>query len=54
MIMLMNPTTGSVDTAKNWQADFENCTAEEWGGETFEDGGLIEVVKNAAGDWVEA
>ena len=44
--MLMNPYTGSVAPESEWRADFENVTAEQWGGESFEDGELIEVVRN--------
>ena len=46
---LMNPMTGSVDTLKEWQKVFENCTPDEWGGETFEAAGLVEVVPNIEG-----
>lgn len=42
-VFLMNPHTGSVDTAENWAA--EGCTPEN--------SELIEVVK-VNGDWVEA
>jgi len=42
--MLMNPSTGSVDTADNWNAE----------GHTQQNADLIEVVKNDSGDWVEA
>ena len=52
--MLMNPATGSVATLKEWKDDFESMTAEEWGGETFESAGLVEVVQDENGDWIEA
>jgi len=52
--MLMNTATGSVASESEWMADFERMSAEEWGGEAFEDAGLVEVVKNSAGSWVEA
>ena len=61
--MLMNPYTGSVAPEGEWRADFENMTAEEWGGENFEDNALVEVVPNVKGtpgynpeygDWREA
>jgi hypothetical protein len=29
-------------------------SAEEWGGETFEDADLIEVVQDENGNWIEA
>lgn len=48
--MLMNPYTGSVAPESEWRADFENMTAEQWGGESFEDGELIEVVRNTPGE----
>lgn len=44
--MLMNPATGSVATESEWREDFACMSNEEWGGETFEDAELIEVVKN--------
>ena len=47
--MLMNPVTGSVATEAEWRADFASMSAEELGGENFEDGGLIEVVENIPG-----
>lgn len=50
----MNPATGSVATLEEWNADFESMTAEEWGGETFESAGLVEVVQDENGDWIEA
>ena len=52
--MLMNPATGSVATLEEWKADFESMTAEEWGGQNFEDAGLVEVVQDENGDWIEA
>ena len=57
----MNGATGSVDTGLSWIADFiddvtaGNCKGEidrifaEWQGEP----GLIEVVQDQDGDWVE-
>ena len=45
MTYLMNVATGSVDTKENWESEgytIENTT------------GLIEVVKDESGDWVEA
>lgn len=62
-MMLMNPNTGSVASREEWEADFQSMTAEEWGGEKFEDAGLVEVTPNIentpdydpqAGDWREA
>jgi len=44
----MNPHTGSIDTEENWRSDFASMTSEEWGGETFDDAGLIEVDKNGS------
>lgn len=41
---LMNPHTGSVDTAENWAAE----------GYTTDNSGLIEVLQDANGDWIEA
>ena len=48
-IMLMNPATGSVATESEWLDTFESMSAEEWGGEYFEDAGLIEVEENIEG-----
>ena len=63
----MNPVTGSVASLEEWKADFADISPEErpevWGGQKFEDGGLIEVVPNVEGqpgydpnygDWREA
>jgi len=52
-IYLMNPHTGSVAPEAEWMADFESMTAEEWGGERFEDAGLIEVIRDREGNWTE-
>ena len=53
--MLMNPATGSVATIEEWKADFESMTAEEWGGQNFEDAGLVEVIwKEESNDLSEA
>lgn len=46
MTYLMNPVTGSVASRSEWEDDFQNMTAEEWGGPDFDDAGLIEVVPN--------
>ena len=56
MKMLMNVTTGSVDTAENWEADSEQdgCGREPWDFDAaVANDDLVEVVKDAAGDWVE-
>ena len=62
--MLMNPATGSVAPESEWRKDFEDAKAYAeshgedlaaiWGGETFEDAGLVEVRRNADGEWEEA
>ena len=46
---LMNPATGSVASLEEWQEDFEHLSADEWGGDSFEDANLIEVVPNVEG-----
>ena len=51
---LMNPATGSVDTLQNWRLSFESMNAEEWGGFSFEDAGLVKVILDDQGDWIEA
>lgn len=45
----MNLATGSVDTEENWRELYEESTPEEWGGEDFEDAGLVEVRPNVKG-----
>ena len=47
---LMNPHTGTVQTEEEWYEDYLDCTPEEWGGESFEDAELVEVVKNIPGE----
>jgi hypothetical protein len=49
---LMNPHTGSVDTEENWKSEFREMSSEEWGGKTYEDARLFEVVKDEDGDWI--
>ena len=54
----MNPATGSVSSLEEWKADFADIAPEErpevWGGQNFEDAGLVEVVQDENGDWIEA
>ena len=48
----LNPATGSVDTGESWLAEFEARDTEiapTW--KDWAPKGLVEVVKNAAGDW---
>lgn len=52
-IYLMNPYTGSIASKEEWIHDFETMTAEEWGGENFEDALLIEVIQDNDGNWIE-
>ena len=57
--MLMNPATGSVDTAESWASQAHEWVDED--GDEFENFGylfkefhtLIEVEKDAEGDWVQ-
>ena len=49
MTYLMNPETGTVASHEEWISEFTTCTSEEWGGETFEDAALLEVVENVEG-----
>lgn len=53
MTMLMNPATGSVAPREEWEQDFREMTAEEWGGDTFESAGLVEVEPDGTGWWKE-
>jgi len=40
---------------RGWRAGFAPMTQEGgWGGESFEDAGLVEVVRDENGNWVEA
>lgn len=48
--ILMNPATGSVATESEWLDSFEGMNAEAWGGVSFEDAGLVEVVPNIEGE----
>lgn len=50
--LLMQPGTGVVDTEDSWHDTFLNSTAEEWGGEEFEDGHLVPVIQTFDG-WRE-
>lgn len=52
---LMNTATGSVDTEENWLAEMLTWECEE-GQPTRKElfAALVEVVKDEAGDWVEA
>ncbi len=50
--MLMNPVTGTVAPESEWRADFECCSLEEWGSDTFESANLIEV-ECINDEWVE-
>ena len=52
-VMLMNPATGSVAPKEEWEQDFHEMTAEEWGGDTFESAGLVEVEPDGDGWWKE-
>lgn len=51
--LLMQPDTGAVDTEDGWYNAFLNSTAEEWGGENFEDGHLVPVIRDHDGGWRE-
>ena len=43
--MLMNPISGHVQSQEEWEDDFAEIENELWGGPSFEDVDLIEVVK---------
>lgn len=51
---LMDVLTGAVASESEWRADFEAIPAdrrlEEWGGTTFENADLVEVVPNIPGE----
>lgn len=55
--LYMNPKTGSVDTLENWKIDtIEFCKAHDMDLSMIdvELAQLVEVVKDEAGDWIEA
>lgn len=49
---LMHTDNGAVDTEAGWRDTFLHSTAEEWGGEAFEDGHLVPVIHTQDG-WRE-
>lgn len=51
--MLMHLDTGVVDTEDGWRDTYLRTTSEEWGGEDFEDGHLVPVVRDFTGGWRE-
>ena len=50
---LMHTDTGVIDSEAGWQDTYLHATAEEWGGETFEDGHLVPVIRDYDGEWRE-
>lgn len=53
--MLMNPATGNVAPLEEWKSDFTSMSAEEWGGDRFEDADLVEVIWDEDSQtWIEA
>lgn len=56
--LLMNPATGSVAPEAEWREDFEAMAPEDredlWGSSEFWGSGLIEVIPDGNGWWVEA
>lgn len=53
--MLMNPHTGSVDTAENWMAEMSTWETNDEGKtpqEQFDS--LVEVVQDEEGNWIQA
>ena len=50
---LMHTDTGAIDTEDGWRDTFLHATVEEWGGEDFEDGHLIPVIRDYEGGWRE-
>jgi len=50
---LMHPVSGEVQTEREWIKEYLEMAPELWGGPKFEDAGLIEVVKDTYGEWVE-
>lgn len=50
--LLMQPDTGAVDSEEGWYDTYLHATAEEWGGDSFEDGHLVPVIHTFDG-WKE-
>ena len=50
---LMQTDTGAIDTEDNWREIFHHATPEVWGGDSFEDGHLIPVIRDHDGGWRE-
>lgn len=50
---LMHTDSGAVDTYENWKDDYLNLAPEAWGGENFEDGHLVPVIRDHSGYWRE-
>lgn len=50
--LLMQPDTGVVDTEDGWYDTFLHTTSEAWGGDSFEDGRLVPVIRTDDG-WKE-
>lgn len=48
---LMHAYTGAVDTEDGWYNTYLHATAEEWGGDRFEDGHLVPVIRDYDGGW---
>ncbi len=57
--MLKCPRTGEIRAASGWKEYYESTKQwnpdflKEWGGESFEDRGLVEVERDGNGNWVE-
>lgn len=49
----MNPWTGTVQTHEEWEAAYRAATPEEWGGPVFDDAGLVLVIPDGHGGWIE-
>ncbi len=49
---MMHTDTGTVDTEAGWHDEFLHTSAEEWGGDSFEDGHLVPVIRTNDG-WKE-
>lgn len=48
---LMHTDFGIIDTYENWRDDYLNIDSEAWGGENFEDGHLVSVIRDYNGIW---
>lgn len=53
-VFFMEPQSGVVQTEVEWRSDYARMPPEMWGGERFEDAGLVPVIwSDAENRWVK-